>query len=214
MTDGCHPWLLLLWLLRRLPRLSILVLRQGLKNLNRPGNHAVSVMVALGLGVAFVLTVYFIQTSLISQIVQSAPADFPNVFMLGITEQDEPELAEFLKGYGGLREPTLIPSVSSQLLTIDGHAPPDRWRRDRDREQEPDPEDQRRRPREFTLTWADALPPDTVIVGGVVEAALYGTVGFRRGVRGRTLRHKNRKRAGVRHIRPHCPGKGLQYPQH
>jgi putative ABC transport system permease protein len=160
--------LLLLWLLRRLPRLSLLVLRQGLKNLNRPGNHAVSVMVALGLGVAFVLTVYFIQTSLISQIVQSAPADFPNVFMLGITEQDEPKLAEFLKEYGGLREPTLIPSISSQLLTIDGHAPPDRWRRDRDRdrEQEPDPEDQRRRPREFTLTWADALPPDTVIVKG------------------------------------------------
>ncbi len=160
--------LLLLWLLRRLPRLSILVLRQGLKNLNRPGNHAVSVMVALGLGVAFVLTVYFIQTSLISQIVRSAPADFPNVFMLGITEQDEPELAEFLKGYLGLEEPTLIPAISSQLLTIDGHAPPDRWRRDRDRdrESEPDPEDQRRRPREFTLTWADALPPDTVVVEG------------------------------------------------
>ncbi|MBN2317694.1 MAG: FtsX-like permease family protein, partial [Acidobacteria bacterium] len=158
--------LLLLWLLRRLPRLSLLVLRQGLKNLNRPGNHAVSVMVALGLGVAFVLTVYFIQTSLVSQIVQSAPADFPNVFMLGITEQDEPELAEFLNGYPGLQEPTLIPAISSQLLTIDGKEPPGRRGWDRDRDGDPEPEDRRRRPREFTLAWAEAVPPDTTIVKG------------------------------------------------
>jgi len=163
--------LLFLWLLRRLPRLSLLVVRQGLKNLNRPGNHAVSVMVALGLGVAFVLTVYFIQTSLVSQIVQSAPADFPNVFMLGITEQDEPELAEFMARYPGLGEPTLIPSVTSYLLTIDGAEPPARWGWDRDRDrdrdrEDPEPEDQRRRPREFTLTWAEVLPPDTSVVKG------------------------------------------------
>ena len=160
--------LLLLWLLRRLPRLSVLVLRQGLKNLNRPGNHAVSVMVSLGLGVAFVLTVYFIQTSLISQIVQSAPADFPNVFMLGITEQDEPELAEFLKGYAGLQEQAIIPSIDSHLLTIDGNAPPGRrdWERDRDGDRDSESGDRNRRPRQFTLTWAEALPPDTVIVKG------------------------------------------------
>jgi len=73
---------LLLMALRRVPLLAPLVLRHGVKNLHRPGNQVVSILIALGLGVAFVLTVYFIQTSLIAQIVKSAPADFPNVFLL------------------------------------------------------------------------------------------------------------------------------------
>jgi putative ABC transport system permease protein len=148
----------LLWLLRRLPQLPSLVLRQGLKNLNRPGNHIVSVMVALGLGVAFVLTIYFIQTSLISQIVKSAPSDFPNVFLMGITERDIPALPEFLKGYRDIEYQSLIPSISSRLVRIDGHAPPGRPGREGD--------ERRGGWREFTLTWSEALPPDTRIVEG------------------------------------------------
>jgi putative ABC transport system permease protein len=148
----------LLWLLRRLPQLPSLVLRQGLKNLNRPGNHMVSVMVALGLGVAFVLTIYFIQTSLISQIVKSAPSDFPNVFLMGITDRDIPALPEFLKGYRDIESQSLIPSISSRLLRIDGHAPPGRPGREA--------HEQRGNWREFTLTWSEALPPDTRIVEG------------------------------------------------
>jgi len=148
---------LMMFLLRHLPRLSSLVLRQGLKNLNRPGNHVISVMVALGLGVAFVLTVYFIQTSLISQIVRSAPADFPNVFLLGITEKNEPALEQFLVHYSGVEEKEMIPSISAQLMKIDGRVPtrPGRERDDRDRGR-----------REFTLTWTEALPPDTSILEG------------------------------------------------
>lgn len=151
---------LVMFILRRLPHIPLLVLRQGLKNLNRPGNHAVSVMVSLGLGVAFVLTVYFIQTSLISQIVRSAPTDFPNVFLVGITDQDRPGIAAFLEHREGLSEFELIPSVSSQLLAVDGSAPRrPGWERE-------DSEERGRRGREFTLTWRDTLPPDTSIVRG------------------------------------------------
>jgi len=148
---------LVMFLLRRLPHISLLVLRQGFKNLNRPGNNVVSVMVALGLGVAFVLTVYFIQTSLISQIVQSAPADFPNVFLVGITDRDQPEILEFMKRHKGLQEYELIPSVTSQLLTIDGNAPGRPGM---------DQEERRRRSWDFSLTWRETLPPDTSVVQG------------------------------------------------
>jgi len=79
-------------LIKHLPRPSSLSLRHGLKNLNRPGSHLTSVLVALGLGAAFVLTIYFIQTSLLTQIIKGAPADFPNVFLIGITEQEKATL--------------------------------------------------------------------------------------------------------------------------
>jgi putative ABC transport system permease protein len=154
---------LLMLLLRHFPRVSSLVLRQGWKNLNRPGNHVVSVMVALGLGVAFVLTVYFIQTSLIAQIVQSAPTDFPNVFLVGITSRDEPALADFVGRHPGVEQSELIPSVSSQLLSIDGSAPA---RQRYDRQEEGRQEEGRQRSREFALTWMEAQPPDTTIVEG------------------------------------------------
>ena len=136
---------ILLAALRRVPRLASLPLRQGLKNLNRPGNQVISVLIALGLGVAFVLTVYFIQTSLISQIVQSAPADFPNVFLLGITQDQKASLSDFLSHQRGMEAHALIPAVSSRLLTIDGKTADHMDLTDHDR---------RHMQNEFTLTWS------------------------------------------------------------
>jgi putative ABC transport system permease protein len=148
---------LLLMALRKIPRLSSLVLRQGLKNLNRPGNQAISILVALGLGVAFVLTVYFIQTSLISQIVKSAPADFPNVFLLGVTQQDRAGLQDFLNNRSGAVANALIPDIPSRLSTVDGRTAD---------QLEMTPHEQRHFRGEFSLTWAESIPPDTRIVQG------------------------------------------------
>ena len=148
---------ILLIAVRRMPRLSSLVLRQGLKNLHRPGNQAVPVIISLGLGVAFVLTVYFIQTSLLSQIVRSAPADFPNVFLLGITEDQEPSLTRFLNQQGGLQSHALIPAVSSRLLTVNGKTADQLEISDHER---------RHMRNDFTLTWSDSIPPDTRVVEG------------------------------------------------
>ncbi len=148
---------LLLVALRRLPRLPSLSIRHGIKNLYRPGNQTTSVLVTLGLGVAFILTVYFIQTSLLSQIVKSAPADFPNVFLLGVTEGDKADLADFLKGQEGIEAQSLIPSFSSRLLRVDGKTAD---------QLDLTPQDQRYFQVEFTLTWSETIPADTRIVAG------------------------------------------------
>jgi putative ABC transport system permease protein len=148
---------LLLFLLRKMPRPSSLALRQGLKNLNRPGNQVGSILIALGLGVGFVLTVYFIQTSLISQIVRSAPADFPNVFLLGITEKDKSTLSDFLRNQSGVEAHALVPAVAGRLSMIDGRTVD---------QLDLTPQDRRHFRREFTLTWMDSIPPDTRIVEG------------------------------------------------
>ncbi len=147
----------LLTMLKRIPRISLLVLRQGLKNLNRPGNHVVSVLVALGLAVAFILTTYFIQTSLISQIVRSAPADFPNVFLLGVVERDKRGLLDLMNRQKGIQAQALIPALSSRLLRIDGKNADQLGLGNYER---------RYFQMEFSLTWNEALPPDTRILEG------------------------------------------------
>ena len=148
---------ILLAALKRIPPLPSLTLRHGMKNLNRPGNHVSSILVALGLGTAFILVIYFIQTSLISQIVKSAPADFPNVFLLGIAESDKPALVDLFNNQSGITDRALIPMYSAHLLRINGKTL--------------DQMDLERRERryfqiEFSLTWSESLPPDTQIIEG------------------------------------------------
>jgi putative ABC transport system permease protein len=71
----------------RIPALA----RQGLANLQRQGNQAQAILVALGLGVMFTLSVYLIQNSLVNEILQTAPPGVPNVFLVGVTSaQTEP----------------------------------------------------------------------------------------------------------------------------
>ncbi len=149
---------LLLLGLKHLPRPASLPLRHGLKNLNRPGSHVTSVLVALGIGVGFILTVYLVQTSLIPQIVKSAPGNFPNVFLLGITERDRDPLWHFLKDRSGVIDPGVpIPAVPARLQRINGKTADELSLERSEREYFQ---------HEFVLTWTESLPPDTRIVEG------------------------------------------------
>jgi len=147
----------LLALLKRIPHPPSVALRHGIKNLNRPGAHATSVMATLGLGVAFVLTIYFIQTSLVSQIIKSAPPDFPNVILLGVAGNDKQALSNFLDRAKGIEAHTLIPSVSSRLLRINGRTAD---------QLALESEERRYFQMEFTLTWSEPVPPETKITEG------------------------------------------------
>jgi putative ABC transport system permease protein len=67
------------------------VTRQGLSNLYRQGNQAQAILVAMSLGVMFTLSVYLIQSSVVADIIATAPPGVPNVFLTGVTpEQASP----------------------------------------------------------------------------------------------------------------------------
>lgn len=107
-------------------RLSSLA-RQGLANLYRPGNQAQAILVALGLGVMFTVSVYLVQKSLITEIIQTAPPDTPNVYFIGVTQtQVEPLKQLIAKQQGVLNAPILAPSVAARLISVDGVALADR----------------------------------------------------------------------------------------
>jgi len=148
----------LLFGLRRIPRPASLALRHGLRNLNRPGSHVAAVLVALGIGVAFSLTIYYLQTSLLSQIQRSAPADYPNLFLLGITERDKDALWKFLSSQtenGTVMDP--IPAIPARLQSVDGMGPD---------QLNLEPSERRFFNLEFSLTWNSKIPPDTRITEG------------------------------------------------
>src|SRR5262249_55989267 len=96
-------------------------LRHGMANLYRPGNQAQTVLVALGLGVMFSLTIYLVQHSMLADIARSAPPGMPNVFLLDITEaQKDPALALLRAQPGVEGAPEIVPHVAVRLVTVNG----------------------------------------------------------------------------------------------
>ena len=116
---------LLLRLLRMFLRTSPVrlpsLVRQGFGNLYRQGNQAQSILVAMGLGVMFTLSVYLIQNSLISEIIQTAPPGVPNIYLVGVTAEQFRPLKELISNQDGiLNAPQLSPSVAARIVRIDG----------------------------------------------------------------------------------------------
>ncbi len=153
-------WLMLrgLRIVLRLPWLQLPTsMRHGIANLNRPGNHAEAILVALGLGVMFTLTVYLVQHTVLSQLIESAPPGMPNVFLINITPSQRPEIEAFLKKAKGVEAPPEITtSVNGRLTSVDGkpidgltgEGPARRFRRSR------------------AMTWAATVPPNTEVFEG------------------------------------------------
>jgi putative ABC transport system permease protein len=143
--------------LRRSPWRVAALTRQGLANLYRQGNQAQAILVALGLGVMFTLSVYLVQSSLVKEIIATAPPDMPNVFLVGVTAaQVDPVKALIQKQQGVLGAPELGPSVAARLVSIDGAPISERNLRGVGR----------RFANTRAVTWEDAQPSDVRIVHG------------------------------------------------
>jgi len=96
-------------------------IRHGIANLYRPGNHAQSALVALGIGVMFTLTVYLVERGVIAQMNKNAPPGMPNVFLIDITPQDRDAVLQLLKQQRGIEgAPELIGTVAAKLVEVDG----------------------------------------------------------------------------------------------
>jgi len=85
---------------------------------------------------------------------------------LGITQQDKPILSDFLNKLSGAETHALIPAISSRLSSVDGLTA---------ERMEMDQHERGRFQGEFTLSWADSIPPDTHIVEGQWWLPPYGS---------------------------------------
>ena len=106
---------------RHLPRSAGPVLRQGIANLYRPGNHAGAAVMALGVGVMFTVTVWIVQRGLLQDIVRTAPPGMPNVYLLDITAANRDAVYKLVSRQPGVEgTPEMLGAVSAQIQSIDG----------------------------------------------------------------------------------------------
>lgn len=96
-------------------------LRHGMANLDRPGNQARVVLISLGLGVMFTLTIFLVQRSMLQEMASNAPPGMPNVFLLDIQPGQKDDVLNLLhKQAGAEKNAELIPSVAARPLTANG----------------------------------------------------------------------------------------------
>lgn len=111
---------------RRAPAPRWVAVRHGLLNLNRPGSQSGSVVLALGLGVTAVATVYLLQTGLLRQVTTNAPAGTPNLALIGIQQNQVQDLTAFLRQHPAtLQIGEVTPLVPARLISVDGRGPND-----------------------------------------------------------------------------------------
>ncbi len=134
------------------------MVRQGLVNLQRPGNQSVSVLTALGLGVMLMMTIYFVQHAIVQDLqMNSGSPSVPNVFLVDVGTDELAGVEKLIAAQpavkGGLET---IPIVSARILSLNGvptnqlhlqHYP-------------------KRMLRSTSLTWADTPPAGEKVVGG------------------------------------------------
>jgi putative ABC transport system permease protein len=106
-------------IVRRSNRTLPATLRHGFANLYRPGNQARSVLVALGIGVMFILSTYLLQRTVLRQVESEGPGREGNLFLLDIRNSSEvTKLIESQPGVTGRVE--LVGYIVSRMLQKNG----------------------------------------------------------------------------------------------
>jgi len=92
--------LLLRWLVRRFfPSSWNYLWRQGFANLYRPNNQTLILIVTIGLGAAFIGTLYFIQTILINRVTLSGSGSQPNMVLFDIQNNQKDSVAALTRQF-------------------------------------------------------------------------------------------------------------------
>ena len=95
--------------------------RHGIANLYRPGNQAQSVLVALGVGVMFIASVYLVQHTVVQRIMENVPRGMPNVFLLDIQPSQQAAVADIVRQVPGVAARLdMIPIVQVRLTAVNG----------------------------------------------------------------------------------------------
>ena len=170
-------------------------MRHGLSALARPGAGAVGAIVALGLGVLVVLSMYLVERGLSSQLDRDLPDEAPTAFLVDIQPDQWPGVRDVLQKPENGVAPKVdsVPVVMARIAALDGRATDEIYqerkalrdqRKARGEEEDGDEGELWTLRREQRLTYLDELPEDNEIV----EGALWSEDGVAEVTRGRRIR--------------------------
>jgi len=167
---GGSTWLAIR-LLRHCPRPGNLVVRQALGNVVRPGSQAMSISIAIGLGVMVVATVSLVERSLLREVGETRPTTAPTFFFIDIQPDQTEGFTHLVRNHPGELIPELTPLVRARLSAVKGETIQlDAPSAEEERDANSGDKDERRqhwyRSREYVLTFLDLLPKDNEIMKG------------------------------------------------
>lgn len=111
---------LLMWMARRFfPSSWNYLWRQSFANLYRPNNQTIILMITIGLGAAFMGTLYSVQSMLINRVSLSASAHQPNMVLFDIQSDQRAGMVSMTKRYG-LPVLQQVPIVTMRIEEIKG----------------------------------------------------------------------------------------------
>ncbi len=132
--------------------------RHGLRALTRPGNQAIGVTVALGIGVTLLTAVALLERGLTRQLDLDRRREAPSFFFVDVQPDQADAFRRTIESVPGASPPALVPVVRARLSAINGTPiARERWA---------GREDAWRVTREYVLTFAEASPAGTVLTRG------------------------------------------------
>jgi len=93
--------------------------RQGFANLYRPNNQTIILLVSIGLGTAFISTLFFIQSILLSRINLSSGGNQPNLILFDIQTTQQKQVTDLTKQQH-LPVLGMVPIVTIRLQELNG----------------------------------------------------------------------------------------------
>jgi len=94
-------------------------LRHAVLNVSRPGNQTRVILLAVGVGVCFVLTIRSIQENLLEEFAVELRDDAPDMFFIDI-QRDQAEILEERAWDSGASSVKLVPVLRARVVRLDG----------------------------------------------------------------------------------------------
>jgi putative ABC transport system permease protein len=110
---------LLIRFVKQLRHVNSFVLRQGINSLYRPGNQTKVILLAVGLGAFFIISVRLLQTNLLDEFSLNLAADAPDMYLIDIQPQQREAVTDTITKELGAR-PELIPTLRARIAEING----------------------------------------------------------------------------------------------
>jgi putative ABC transport system permease protein len=112
---------LLIRFVKQLRHVNSFVLRQGINSLYRPGNQTKVILLAVGLGAFFIISVRLLQSNLLDEFSLNLSANAPDMYLIDIQPKQREAVHELLTQQLGTK-PELIPTLRARIAEINGQA--------------------------------------------------------------------------------------------
>jgi putative ABC transport system permease protein len=148
---------LLIFLVRRMRRVTSFALKQAINSLHRPGNQTRVIVMVVGLGVFLVISTQSLQSNLLHELDLGREGSLPNMFLIDIQKDQTQGVSDLVMQLTGGR-PLLVPTIRVRITAINGT--------DIDFSESEARRERGRLSREYVVTYRPQLESNEKVVAG------------------------------------------------